>query len=135
MTPYSRPVLLFDGECNLCSRLVQFIIRNDKKKLFLFAPLQSESAKNILTGIKCSLSTFNSIVLVYRGKIFTKSAAALTTLRLLRGPWQLMYAGIVIPTFVRDAFYGWVARNRYKWFGKSNSCMVPAPELMDRFLP
>lgn len=126
-----RPVLFFDGVCNLCNRSVQFVIRHDKKKQFLFATLQSEwgqKAQKELPG-----NAPDSFILFHKGRYYTRSGAALRVCRLLSGIWPLFYAGIIIPRFIRDAIYEFVSRNRYKWFGKQE-CMVPSPDLKARFL-
>ena len=128
----NRPVLYFDGVCNLCNGLVQFIIRHDKKKVFLFASLQSQAGAAELSYFNGKLP--DSLILSYKGKYFTKSTAALYTFKLLGGFWKLLYLAIIVPRFIRDSVYGAIARNRYRWFGRRNECMVPTPELMDRFL-
>jgi len=132
MDTIGHPVLFFDGECNLCNSAVQFVIRHDKKKLFLFAPLQSEAGKQALAQF--SGKAPDSVILLYKGQYFLRSAAVLQTLKLLSGIWKWLYAGIIIPGFLRDWLYDAVSRNRYKWFGKRKECMIPTPELMDRFL-
>lgn len=130
-----RPVVLFDGECNLCNNFIQFIIRHDKKKQFLFATLQSAAGEKELQQLRKKTGNVpDSVILQYKGQYYVKSAAALHVLRLLGGAWSMLYAGIILPRFLRNAFYDFVAKNRYKWFGKSDVCMVPTPELMDRFL-
>ena len=130
-----RPVLFFDGECNLCNSTVQFIIRHDKKKLFLFATLQSGIGNAALQNIqKQDEPVPDSVILYYNGKYFVRSAAALYVFKLLGSGWAILFAGIIIPRFLRDAVYNFISRNRYKWFGKRNECMIPTPELMDRFL-
>ena len=127
-----HPVLFFDCECNLCNSAVQFIIRNDKKKVFLFAPLQSDAGKEALKQFSGKVP--DSVILFYNNTYFVKSSAALHTLRLLGGGWKALYAGIIIPRFIRDRIYDVVSNNRYKWFGKRDECMIPTPELLDRFL-
>lgn len=131
----TSPILFFDGVCNLCNGLVQFIIRHDKKKVFLFASLQSEigrQAKEQVTTLQ--KSTPGSVILFYKGTWHTHSSAALYVFKLLGWPWTLLFIGIVIPRFLRDGVYNFISRNRYKWFGKQNECMIPAPGIMDRFL-
>jgi predicted DCC family thiol-disulfide oxidoreductase YuxK len=113
---------------------VQFVIRHDKKKQFLFASLQSPLGKEAKTLLPGSLSGADSIILLYNGKYTAKSTAALTILRLMGGGWQLAYAAIIIPAFIRNGIYGIIARNRHKWFGNQQECMVPTPELKKRFL-
>ena len=129
-------IVLFDGVCNLCSASVTFILKRDPKGLFRFAALQSEAGRNIFEkfGIPFAEPPA-SIVLVEGGKAYSESTAALRIARRLSGLWPLLYAGIVIPRPIRDAAYRWVARNRYRWFGKKDACMVPTPELRSRFLP
>jgi predicted DCC family thiol-disulfide oxidoreductase YuxK len=131
----NRPVVLFDGECNLCNRYIQFIIRHDKKKQFLFATLQSAAGGAELERLRKDTGYVpDSVILQYNNKYYIKSAAALHIFKLLGGWRRILYAGIIFPRFLRNAFYDFVARNRYKWFGKSDECMVPTPELRDRFL-
>jgi predicted DCC family thiol-disulfide oxidoreductase YuxK len=128
----SRPVLFFDGECNLCNRVVQFIIRHDKKKQFLFASLQSHYGRQLLQDFRGKAP--DSVILTYKGTSYIKSAAALQTFKLLGGLWSLLYTGIIVPAFIRDRIYDLIAHNRYKWFGRRDTCMTPAPDLTDRFL-
>ena len=128
----NRPVLFFDGECNLCNRTVQFIIRHDRKKIFLFAPLQSNTGKDTLQQFTGEAP--DSVILFYRGGYFIKSTAALHTLRLIGGFWSLLYSLIIVPRFLRDWVYDIISRHRYQWFGKRNECMVPTKELKERFL-
>jgi len=140
--PLSHPVVLFDGVCNLCNHSVQFIIRRDSRRRFRFAPLQSSAAKTLLGSSLPSGSTPvpDSIVLIEPGmadgppRISTHSTAALRIARQLRPPWPLLSILMVIPRPVRDAAYGFIAKRRYRWFGKRESCIMPSPELSDRFL-
>ncbi|MCW3123629.1 MAG: thiol-disulfide oxidoreductase [Flavipsychrobacter sp.] len=130
-----RPVIFFDGMCNLCNSSVQFIIRHDKKKTFLFASLQSEHGQTALTGMKATDTVIpDSIILLEEGKYYTRSAAALRIARHLDGLWPVLYAGIILPRFIRDGIYNRISANRYKWFGKRTECMIPTPELKERFL-
>jgi predicted DCC family thiol-disulfide oxidoreductase YuxK len=130
-----RPILFFDGECNLCNSSVQFIIKRDKKQQFLFAPLQSSRGKEAIAEVQQQmLKVPDSVILYYNGKYYSRSSAALHIARLLGGIWSLFYAGMILPRFIRDGVYEWIARNRYKWFGKRNECMIPTPELRSRFL-
>jgi len=135
INPAGRPILFFDGECNLCNSSVQFIIRHDKKKIFLFAPLQSDAGNGALQDLQKQFKNIpDSVILYYNSKYFVRSAAALYTLRLLGGFWGLLFVGMILPRFIRDGIYEYISRNRYKWFGKRNECMIPTPELRDRFL-
>jgi predicted DCC family thiol-disulfide oxidoreductase YuxK len=130
----TKPVLYFDGVCNLCNGLVTFIIRQDKKEQFLFAPLQSAAGVAALQHAPDAHEKTGSFILLYNNVYYTRSSAALHTFRLLGGGWQLLYAFIIVPRFIRDAVYRLVSRNRYKWFGQKAECMVPTPELMARFV-
>lgn len=131
-------VVLFDGVCNLCNSAVQFIIRRDPRAKLKFAPLDSPTARGLLGSAEFTGSLPDSIILVEGGpdsrRITTQSTAVLRIAKRLRGPWPLAYALIVIPKPLRDWAYRFIARNRYRWFGKRESCMLPTPELRDRFL-
>ena len=131
----TSPVLFFDGECNLCNGLVQFVVRHDKKNIFFFAPLQSSAGAEALRNVPVTgRETTGSFILFYNGIYYSRSSAALHTFRLLGGIWALLFAGIIIPRLIRAGVYNFVSRNRYKWFGKRNSCMIPTPDIMARFL-
>jgi len=129
-----RPVLFFDGVCNLCNQSVAFVIRHDKKQQFLFAPLQGVAGAAALQEIGNDQQKISSVILQYRGKYYTRSGAALKVLQLLGGVWYPFAALLAIPPFLRDGVYDIIAAHRYKWFGKTDSCMVPTPELKARFL-
>jgi predicted DCC family thiol-disulfide oxidoreductase YuxK len=136
MTTAPERVVLIDGVCNLCNSVVHFVIDRDPEARFRFAPLQSEFAKSLLgragrPGLATSLETF---VLVEGDVVFTHSTAALRVLRELNTPLRFLYAFVVLPRFVRDAAYRFVAKRRYGWFGRTDSCRVPTPELKTRFL-
>jgi predicted DCC family thiol-disulfide oxidoreductase YuxK len=124
-------LVLFDGVCNLCNTSVQKVIRNDRKKLFHFASLQSSAGKKILADYNV---ISDSILYLRKGKIFQKSGAALRIALRLRFPYPLLGIFLVIPWFLRDPVYDLIARKRYKWFGRKDQCMIPEPELKDRFL-
>ena len=129
----NQPVILFDGVCNLCSGSVQFILKRDKEKKFLFASLQSVYGQNLLEQFNLPTDTFNSFVLFQDGKIFTRSTAALKMFQQLKG-WRWVKIFLAVPKFIRDGVYNLIAKNRYKWFGKKEECWVPTPELKARFL-
>lgn len=130
-----RPVLFFDGFCNLCNHAVQFIIRHDKKGIFLFASLQSHFGEEAIREVQKSKGYApDSMILFYKGEYYTQSTAALKMARMLSMPWRLLYAIIIVPRFIRDAAYRLMARNRYRWFGKKDACMIPTPALQSRFL-
>lgn len=130
----NHPIVLFDGVCNLCNSSVQFIIKKDKKKIFRFASLQGKTGQALLQKFNLPTDNFNSFILVEEDTIYTKSTGALRMLKKLGGGWSLLYGFILVPAFIRNAVYNWVASNRYKWFGKQESCMIPTPELRSRFL-
>ena len=130
----NQSLILFDGVCNLCNSSVQFVIARDKTNHFVFAPLQSQYAKTLLVKHKLSPITINSIVLVEAGKAYIKSTGALKIAKHLSGFWPIMYLFIIVPPFVRNAVYDIVAKNRYKWFGKMDKCMLPTPEIKDKFI-
>lgn len=127
------PVLLFDGVCNYCNRLVNFAIRNDKKGKIKFAPLQSDVAQALRKqhGVDPSAET---VVLIENGKAFTYATAAIRVSRYLDWPAKMLYAFIIFPPFITQPIYKWIARNRYKWFGKKETCMIPTAEVKSRFL-
>ena len=127
-------ILLFDGVCNLCNSAVQFVIKRDKKKKFLYTSLQSKTGQKLLLKYGLNLSDFDSFILIENEKYFTKSTAALKVAKGLGGIWSMLYIFIIIPKFSRNAIYDFIAQNRYKWFGKRDECMLPSPEFKDRFL-
>ncbi len=127
-------VILFDGVCNLCNGAVQFIIKRDKNSHFSFASLQSIEGQKLLRKYQLPLDNFSSFILIWNDKIYTKSTGALKVVKKLNGLWPLLYGFILIPKFIRDKVYDWIAENRYKWFGKKNECMIPTPQLKARFL-
>lgn len=127
-------IVFFDGICNLCNSSVNFVIARDSKAFFKFAPLQSDCASEKLKKIHIDSLELESIIFLSNGKIYRKSRAALEIARKLNGLWPMMYGFIIIPSFIRDIFYSLIAKNRYKWFGKQDSCKIPTPELADRFI-
>lgn len=130
----SQPIILFDGICNLCDGAVQFVIKHDPENQFLFASLQSEAGQRLLKQYKLSVENFNSFILIQDEKVYNKSTGALKVARQIKGVWSWLYIFIIIPAFIRDTVYTWIAQNRYKWFGKKEACMIPTPELKARFL-
>lgn len=129
-----HPIILFDGVCNLCTQSVQFIIRRDPARKFRFAPLQSEFGQQVLKHFNLPVTRMNTLILLHEGKIYLKSTAALRIANELSGVWSALYALAIIPAFIRDPVYELIARNRYKWFGKRDNCMVPSPQLKDLFI-
>lgn len=130
----NHAIILFDGVCNLCDNTVQFILKRDKKGYFRFASLQSEQGQELLQKHNLPTAGFDSFVLVENDKVYQKSKGALRVCRRLGGGWPLLYGFIIIPAFIRNFVYSWVARNRYRWFGKKETCMLPKPEWRERFL-
>jgi len=127
-------IIFFDGVCNLCNSSVNFVIDRDPKSFFKFATLQSPSAKELLSDLHFNPADLESIVFFSGNRIFRKSRAALEISRHLRGIWPMLYILIVIPGFIRDFLYDFIAKNRYEWFGKQDICRIPTPELKSRFL-
>ncbi len=130
----ANAVIFFDGVCNLCSGAVQFVIERDPRNYFKFASLESNFAQQILSNAGLKLKQGDSFVLLENGKFYEQSTAALKVAKKLGGLWPLLYLLIVIPPFLRNAIYSIIARNRYKWFGKQESCWIPTPELRSKFL-
>lgn len=128
------PVIVFDGVCNLCNAAVQFVIRHDKKKQFHFASLQGEYGQKVLAGLPKSYSSLKTFILLEDGKVFTRSTAALKVAKKLAAPVNWLYGLIIVPIFIRDAVYNFISKNRYKWFGKKDACMIPTTALKERFL-
>ena len=129
-----RSVILFDGVCNLCNNSVQFILKRDKNGRFVFGSLQGEAGQSLLRKFNLPADNFHSFVLIESDKVYTQSTAALRVLKQISGGWKLLYAFIILPKFLRDGVYRWIAKNRYKWFGKRDVCRVPAPAEKARFL-
>ncbi len=134
ITQIQHPVILFDGVCNLCSGVVQFIIKRDPKNTFQFASLQSDFGNSVLQKFNLPAVAFNSFILYRNGKIYTKSTGALLVAKELSGAWPLLSIFIIVPSFIRNGIYDIIARNRYKWFGKKEACWIPSPILKLKFL-
>ncbi len=134
MNNISNPVILFDGICNLCNSAVRFVIRHDRKKQFRFASLQGEAGLQLMKQYHVQLPHTDSFILIYNQKVYIKSSAALMFLKMIGGPLALAYGFIIVPRFIRDGIYSWIAKNRYKWFGKKESCMIPEKDLSYLFL-
>lgn len=131
----NRSTILFDGVCNLCNFIIYFIIQRDRKARYQYASLQSEKGKEIAApfGLKVTDTPW-TIILVEDGKCFVKSAAILRVFRHLGFPWMVFTLFLVLPRFLRDFGYDFVANNRYRWFGKMDACPLPKPEWRDRFI-
>ncbi|WP_448520295.1 thiol-disulfide oxidoreductase DCC family protein [Rhodoflexus sp.] len=130
----SESVVLFDGACNLCNGIVNFLIDADRRGRLKFASLQSETGQEVLLRFGMDTTDLDTFVFYTDGKAYTRSRAAIEVARKLGGLWQIAYVGIMIPPFIRDGIYRWVAKNRYRWFGKRDACRMPTPELKTRFL-
>jgi len=129
-----RRTILFDGVCNLCNASVLFVVDRDPEARFTFAALQSDEARRLLAERGYQGADLSTVLLVEGERVYERSTAALRVARHLSGAWPVLYAFLVVPRPVRDAVYAWVARNRYRWFGKEDACRVPTPELRARFL-
>jgi predicted DCC family thiol-disulfide oxidoreductase YuxK len=134
MANIDKPIILFDGVCNYCNSIVNFIIRQDKEQKFVFAPLQSNAGQQILDKHKLPRSDFDSFVLIDHNKPYLRSTASLHVFKKLPWYWKWTQVFWIVPRFLRDAVYNIIARNRYKWFGKKESCMIPTLEIKMRFL-
>ena len=130
-----HPIVLFDGECNLCNGSVRFLYPRDPQGKLRFANLQSETGRSLLVKHSLPVEDFDSFVLVEAERAFTHSTAVLRTLQYLQFPWQLLGKTLsLIPARMRDFIYNWIARNRYIWFGKTDTCQPPTKKLRTRFL-
>lgn len=129
-----RPILIFDGHCNLCNGWVTFILKRDRKKRFLFTANQHPAGRQLLEDLGENPEEVSTVYLWYQNKLYTRSTAGLQTLRLLGFPWSLFYGLIIFPRFLRDPFYALIAKNRYKIWGKSDTCRLPSKEEKLRFL-
>ncbi len=130
----TRKIILFDGICNLCNQSVQFVIEHDKKNQFRFASLQSDFGQNFLEENNLDATKFDSIVFIEDDKFYTKSSAALKISKYLDGITSLLTIFMIVPKPLRDVVYSFIAKNRYRWFGKQESCWLPSPELKAKFL-
>jgi len=127
-------ILLFDGVCNLCNGAVNWVIDRDKKNLIHFAAMQSDFGQKRLAELGLEHLPMNSLILDDNGTIYIKSNAAFRIASLIGGVWQYAVVLKIFPLFVRDAVYDYVAANRYKWFGQTEQCRIPTPELKAKFL-
>lgn len=133
--PINKKIILFDGICNLCNSVVQFIIKRDKNDLYRFVPLQSDLGKEIVKNLNLSMPSIDSIVLYEPQQTFyTKSSAALRILIGLGGLYTITRLFLLFPKGFNNRIYDFIAKNRYQWYGKRETCMLPAPELASKFL-
>lgn len=131
---YPYPIVLFDGVCNLCNGAVNFAIKRDKKGLLHFASLQSDKGEALMQEHGLDPKQLDTFVFIDNGKAYTKSTAGLKLFKVFGGGWALLYGFMIVPKAIRDAVYNLISNNRYRWFGKRDSCMIPTPELRARFL-
>ena len=129
-----QPTILFDGVCNFCNSAVNFTIKRNTKANILFAPMQSEAGQKLLQQYNLPADDMQSFIFIDEGKVYKQSTGALKVCRYLRGLWPLCYGFMVVPKFIRDGIYNWIAKNRYKWFGIRQACMIPTAEVKARFL-
>jgi len=129
-----QPIILFDGVCNFCNSAVNFTIKRNAKANILFTPMQSDAGQKLVQQYNLPLGDMQSFIFIENGTAYTRSTAALKVCRHLRGLWPLCYSFIIVPKFIRDGVYNWIAKNRYKWFGVRQECMIPTPEVKTRFL-
>lgn len=135
LIPKDKKLILFDGVCNLCNSSVQYVINHDKHDVFLFAPLQSETGKKIISHFNINTAKTDSIILYSEEKgIVYKSTAAIKIALKLGFPQNLLSVFLIVPPFIRNWVYNFIAKNRYKWYGKREECMIPTPELKSKFL-
>ena len=133
-SPDINNIVLFDGICNFCDSSINRIIRHDKKNRFRFAPLQSETGKKLAKQYFIDTEKTDSIILIENNKAYTKSTAILRISKHLNTLYPLMYGFMIIPAFIRNFIYDFIARNRYRWFGKKDSCMIPTAEVRSKFI-
>jgi len=130
----NKSIVLFDGVCNLCNASVQFILKHDKKQHFIFAALQSDVAKELLLHYPDYIIKKDSILLIQNDCIYSESSAILHIIGQFSGGWKALMLFWIVPKFIRDAIYRFIAKNRYQWFGKRKTCLLPFPEYEKRFL-
>ena len=130
----NKPIIFFDGVCNLCNASVQFVLKHEKFAHYQFASLQSEFGQQFLESHQLDKSTFDSFVLFENETLYLKSDAALKVSKHLKFPFTILQIGFIFPSFIRNFVYDFVAKNRYKWFGKSEVCQMPTQKTKLRFI-
>ena len=130
----THSIILFDGVCNLCNGAVNFVIKRDPRNVFKFTPLQEKQGVLLLKKHAVDSRKLDSIVLIENGNVYIKSSAALRIARKMSNLWPLFFVLLIIPSFIRDGVYDFIAKNRYKWFGKKEQCMIPTLGLKEKFL-
>ena len=134
MTPTRETVVLFDGICNLCARSVRFILEHEREPTIRFASVQSIAGARLMRQSGLDPTDPSTFVLIVEGTAYTRSDAAIRIARRLRGAWQLLAVFWIIPRPLRDWAYDLIARNRYRWFGRCETCLMPTPQIKERFL-
>lgn len=129
-----QPVILFDGVCNFCNGGINFVMQQDKQKILRFGTLQSTAAQELLKKYNLSINQFDSFVFIDKNKAYMRSTAALLLMNKLPWYWKWTQVFWIVPLFIRDGIYNFIARNRYKWFGRKDACMIPSAEIRSRFL-
>jgi predicted DCC family thiol-disulfide oxidoreductase YuxK len=129
-----KSIVFFDGVCNLCNASIDFILKRDTKNLFLVGALQEDFSKKILSNYSVKQDYLESLILLEENQIYFKSTAALRIARHLKGLWPIFYLLIALPVWIRDPVYDWIGRNRYRWFGKKNTCRIASPDEQTKFL-
>ncbi len=127
-------IILFDGVCNFCNSSINFIIDHDPEKHFKFAPLQSDLGQRVLRQFNKNVNDFDSVILLKNNQLYQKSEAAVEIAKQLSGTWKYLAVFGILPTFFLNFFYDIIAKNRYRIFGKTETCRMPTPELRERFL-
>jgi predicted DCC family thiol-disulfide oxidoreductase YuxK len=130
----ANPVLLFDGVCNLCNASVQWVLLRDKAGVFRFTALQSEAGRKLLEKFGLDTENFDTVVLISDNQLHLRSDVPLEICRQLGSFWKLLYVFKIIPRPIRDTIYNYIAKNRYRWWGRKEECMLPRPEWKGRFL-
>lgn len=134
MIQTNKDIILFDGICNLCNNAINFVIKRDSINRFVFASLQSKSGKQLIKKYQIDVLKIDSIILIEKNTAYTKSTAALKISKSLSRLWPVLYIFKIIPVFIRDWIYDYVAKNRYDWYGKKDSCMIPTSAIKAKFL-
>lgn len=134
MTEIPDNLVLFDGVCNLCNASVQFVIRHDRAAKFRFAAIQSEIGRELFQSRGLDAADLQTFVLIADGRMFLRSDAAIEVVSRLGGLWKIFTIFRFVPRAIRDSIYSYIARNRYRWFGRKEACMIPTPEIKERFL-
>ena len=129
-----QPIILFDGVCNFCNSAVNFTLKRNKKANIMFAPMQSGAGAKILQQYNLDENDMKSFIFIDNGEVYKQSTGALRVCKYLSGLWPICYGFIIVPKFIRDGIYNFIAKNRYKWFGQKQACMIPTPDVKARFL-